>query len=52
MKLYHSVKKLLVGYTHMHKQTDIKTGDLKSLLSFLESRLKTNLGQTQHEDIK
>jgi hypothetical protein len=35
MKIYQAVQKLLVGDT----QTDRETGDLISLLSFLESRL-------------
>jgi hypothetical protein len=36
MKIYLAVQKLLLGDT----QTDRQTGDLISLLSFLESRLK------------
>jgi hypothetical protein len=36
MKIQQVVKKLSVGY----RQTDRQTGDLISLLSFLESRLK------------
>jgi hypothetical protein len=38
MKLYQAFEKLLVGGTH--RRTDRQTGDLISLLSFLESRLK------------
>jgi hypothetical protein len=37
MKIQQSVQKLLVGDT----QTDRQTGDMISLTSFLESRLKT-----------
>jgi hypothetical protein len=37
MKIYHAVQKLLVGDTERQKET----GDFISLLSFLESRLKT-----------
>jgi hypothetical protein len=46
MKIYEAVQKLLVGHTDTHtntdkhRQTDRQTGDLISLLSFLESRLK------------
>jgi hypothetical protein len=36
MKIYQAVQKLLVG----DLQTERQTGDLISLLSFLESRLK------------
>jgi hypothetical protein len=36
MKIYQAVQKLLVGDTYTHK----RTGDLISLLSFLEYRLK------------
>jgi hypothetical protein len=39
MKIYQAVQKLLVGGT----QRDRQTGDLISLLSFLESRLKIGL---------
>jgi hypothetical protein len=38
MKLYEALEKLLMGYTHTH--THRQTGDLISILSFLESRLK------------
>jgi hypothetical protein len=38
MKIYQSVQKLLVGNT----QRDTQTGDLISLLLFLESRLKNS----------
>jgi hypothetical protein len=38
MKIYQAVQKLLVGHTHTHTHTE--TGDLISLLSFLEGRLK------------
>jgi hypothetical protein len=43
MKIYKAVQKLLVGdtYTQAGRQTDRQTGDLISVLSFLESRLKT-----------
>jgi hypothetical protein len=53
MKIYQAVQKLLVGacththtntHTNTHTHTDRQTGDLISLLSFLESRLK---GKTQ-----
>jgi hypothetical protein len=37
IKIYEAFQKLLVGDT----QTDRQTGDFVSLLSFLESRLKT-----------
>jgi hypothetical protein len=37
MKIYQAVRKLLVGERQTHRQN----GDLISLLSFLESRLKT-----------
>jgi hypothetical protein len=37
VKIYQAFQKLLVGDT----QTDRQTGDLINLLSFLESRLKT-----------
>jgi hypothetical protein len=41
MKIYHAVHKLLVGgHTDEWTETDRQTGDLISLLSFLESRLK------------
>jgi len=40
MKIYQTVQKLLVGeHTDTHTHTDRQTGDLISLLSFLESRL-------------
>jgi hypothetical protein len=39
MKINQAVQKLLVG----DRQTDIQTGDLISLVSFLESRLKLDL---------
>jgi hypothetical protein len=40
MKIYQSVQKLLGGDTQMHRHIDRQTGDVISLLSFLESRLK------------
>jgi len=40
MKIYKAVQKLLVGDTQTDRQSDRQTGDLISLLSFLESRLK------------
>jgi hypothetical protein len=40
MKIYQAVQNLLLGDTHTHRHT--QTGDLISLLSFLESRLKTD----------
>jgi hypothetical protein len=36
-KIYHMVEKLLVGNTQADRHTDRGTGDLISLLSFLES---------------
>jgi hypothetical protein len=39
MKIYQAVQKLLVGDIQTHTHTDIQTGVLISLLSFLESRL-------------
>jgi hypothetical protein len=39
MNIYQAVKMLLVGHTYTFTQTDGQTGDLISLLSFLESRL-------------
>jgi hypothetical protein len=38
IKIYQAVQKFLVGDTQ--RQTDIQTGDLISLLSLLEGRLK------------
>jgi hypothetical protein len=49
MKIYHAVQKLLVGdtqtdiNTHTHTHTHTQTGDLISLLSFLESRIKIKM---------
>jgi hypothetical protein len=53
MKIYQAVQKLLLGGT----QTDRETGDLISLLSFLESMLKCiivdiNLFSTQATAVK
>jgi hypothetical protein len=41
MKIYQVVQNLLVGDTQKDSQIDRQTGDLISLLSFLEMRLKT-----------
>jgi hypothetical protein len=41
MKIYQTVQKFLVG-TQTDGRTDRQTGDLISLLSFLESGLKSN----------
>jgi hypothetical protein len=45
MKIYEAVQKLIVGgtQTDTHTQTDRQTGDLRSLLSFLESRLTVSI---------
>jgi hypothetical protein len=42
MKFYQAVQKLLLGDTDRHM--DRQTGDLISLLNFLESRLKITIG--------
>jgi hypothetical protein len=43
MKIYQAVQKLLVGANiQTHTKTDRQTGDLISLLSCLESRLKND----------
>jgi hypothetical protein len=49
MKIHQVVQKLLVRdtHTHTHTETDGQTGDLMSLLSFLESRLNI-VGKVGH----
>jgi hypothetical protein len=42
MEIYRAVQNLLMWDTQRDTQTDRQTGDLISLLSFLESMLKTD----------